>query len=143
MKKYPKYKINKKECAICGLKEVAYLQVHHIDRNHSNNDIKNLQVLCILCHRKEHANDSKNKRNVICHPSVESIYICSKCKMPILDENTNFVSSKNTLKEIKHLIIIHKCYFLNQKQKRAGKKYNSKIDYEQRYLEIRDYIRSS
>jgi len=26
--------------------------VHHIDENHNNNDIKNLCLLCPICHRK-------------------------------------------------------------------------------------------
>lgn len=40
-------------CAICGWNEDEdILEVHHIDENHSNNDIANLMILCPICHRK-------------------------------------------------------------------------------------------
>ena len=35
------------------------LDIHHVDRNHSNNEFYNLMVLCSNCHREEHANDGK------------------------------------------------------------------------------------
>lgn len=42
-------------CAICGWKEVPeVLTVHHIDRDRSNNDLCNLQILCPTCHEIEH-----------------------------------------------------------------------------------------
>jgi len=43
-------------CQKCGIKladnycDNYYLEVHHIDGNKSNNNEKNLQVLCVLCH---------------------------------------------------------------------------------------------
>lgn len=43
----------KHRCAVCGYKEdERILEVHHIDEDHSNNDIKNLCILCPICHRK-------------------------------------------------------------------------------------------
>lgn len=43
------------ECVICGYKEhPEILQVHHIDRNRSNNIKSNLEVLCPNCHTWEH-----------------------------------------------------------------------------------------
>lgn len=40
-------------CAVCGWNEdERILEVHHIDECHSNNDIKNLILLCPTCHRK-------------------------------------------------------------------------------------------
>ena len=41
------------ECSVCKKTE-GVLQVHHIDGNHDNDDIDNLVVLCISCHRKAH-----------------------------------------------------------------------------------------
>jgi hypothetical protein len=40
-------------CERCGFtpEHTAQLDVHHIDRNHSNNDPRNLQTLCANCHR--------------------------------------------------------------------------------------------
>jgi hypothetical protein len=42
----------KPECEACGSK--SQLQVHHIDRDTSNNDETNLRTLCIKCHKVEH-----------------------------------------------------------------------------------------
>ena len=43
------------KCEICGIGPVWYgkrlpLELHHIDGNHFNNDLKNLQILCPNCH---------------------------------------------------------------------------------------------
>ena len=65
-----KYKILKKSiyrkskkphCEKCGFvaEDPCQLDVHHIDRNHSNNLISNLQTLCANCHRLEHKEDRK------------------------------------------------------------------------------------
>lgn len=42
-------------CQACGirLKEKPHLlHVHHLDRDKTNNESKNLQVLCVVCHAK-------------------------------------------------------------------------------------------
>lgn len=42
-------------CSICGYKEnLAALEVHHKDKNRTNNEVTNLQVLCCNCHRIHH-----------------------------------------------------------------------------------------
>lgn len=47
------FQIYKHECAVCKWKEdEQILQVHHIDKNHENNDINNLIILCPNCHAK-------------------------------------------------------------------------------------------
>ena len=45
--------VKKKNCRSCGFIAVhsAQLDVDHIDGNHFNNDVSNLQVLCANCHR--------------------------------------------------------------------------------------------
>ena len=48
------YQIHKKDyCEFCGFKAVHIVQldVDHIDGNHANNDLSNLQTLCANCHR--------------------------------------------------------------------------------------------
>lgn len=41
------------KCAICGRNEDEdILEVHHIDNDRENNDLKNLIILCPICHRK-------------------------------------------------------------------------------------------
>ena len=50
LKAFDKYE---HKCAVCGWNEdERILEVHHIDENHSNNDINNLCILCPICHRK-------------------------------------------------------------------------------------------
>jgi len=45
------------ECERCGYKRAAILQVHHKDRNHSNNELNNLEILCPNCHYEEHLHE--------------------------------------------------------------------------------------
>jgi hypothetical protein len=41
-------------CDYCGYGfAVQMLDVHHIDSNRENNDLDNLQVLCVWCHALE------------------------------------------------------------------------------------------
>lgn len=50
------------ECERCGWNiEVSILEVHHIDRDRSNNSIENLELLCQNCHSLDHfyAGDGK------------------------------------------------------------------------------------
>ena len=44
--------INKEHCSKCGTKE--NLAIHHIDFDHYNNKIDNLEVLCCSCHASLH-----------------------------------------------------------------------------------------
>lgn len=47
------------ECDICSYSKVpGVLQVHHKDRDRSNNDITNLQILCPTCHAVDHYNNN-------------------------------------------------------------------------------------
>ena len=39
-------------CAFCQEKEIASLQVHHIDGDPANNQLENLLVVCATCHGK-------------------------------------------------------------------------------------------
>lgn len=42
------------ECNRCGYSIYEALEVHHIDRDRSNNDPSNLEILCANCHTLEH-----------------------------------------------------------------------------------------
>jgi thymidylate synthase ThyX len=50
-KKYHKHKGT--DCHICGAKE--NLEVHHIDKNHDNNNPDNLMTVCESCHQRVHS----------------------------------------------------------------------------------------
>lgn len=41
-------------CERCGFSLFEILQVHHIDRNRSNNELENLELICPNCHFAEH-----------------------------------------------------------------------------------------
>lgn len=53
--KFKHKKFRKDVCEKCGFIPVHYCQldVHHVDNNHSNNSLDNLQTLCANCHRLE------------------------------------------------------------------------------------------
>ena len=45
------------KCNICGnTAEHARIQIDHIDNNHNNNALDNLQILCELCNRGKYYN---------------------------------------------------------------------------------------
>jgi len=41
-------------CKICKCEDVRILAVHHLDKNHKNNDFDNLVFLCHNCHHLVH-----------------------------------------------------------------------------------------
>ena len=47
------------ECQLCGLSKWLNhpipLELHHIDNNHFNNNLSNLQILCPNCHKHIHS----------------------------------------------------------------------------------------
>lgn len=44
----------KPKCVICDESDEDVLEVHHLDNNHSNNDLDNLIILCSNHHKKLH-----------------------------------------------------------------------------------------
>lgn len=48
------FKFYPPKCNNCGIKHPVLLCVHHKDKNHLNNDINNLEILCCNCHRLAH-----------------------------------------------------------------------------------------
>ncbi|MEK6885184.1 MAG: HNH endonuclease [Nanoarchaeota archaeon] len=44
------YNLYSYECVDCGEKNKKLLQIHHIDEDPSNNDITNLEIVCVWCH---------------------------------------------------------------------------------------------
>ncbi len=41
-------------CERCGYDKVEILHIHHKDRNHTNNESSNLELVCPNCHYEEH-----------------------------------------------------------------------------------------
>lgn len=50
--------IKEEKCECCGLREwmgkPIPLELHHIDFNHYNNELSNLEILCSNCHMQKH-----------------------------------------------------------------------------------------
>ena len=42
------------KCNRCGIDDICVLVVHHIDFDHSNNNINNLETVCSNCHHRIH-----------------------------------------------------------------------------------------
>ena len=84
-------KIRERKCEKCKLSvwngsEIP-LELHHIDGNRFNNEIKNLEILCPNCHAQMPNNSGKNikhfKKHYFC-PQCEEEFsnrglVCSKC----------------------------------------------------------------
>lgn len=49
------FRAYKHKCAVCDLEEICCLQVHHIDKDRSNDSLDNLIILCANCHLKVHS----------------------------------------------------------------------------------------
>lgn len=54
------YGIKKHQCELCGLEtwlnQPIPVELHHIDGNHNNNELSNLQILCPNCHALQRNN---------------------------------------------------------------------------------------
>lgn len=42
-------------CSVCGVKKMRYMEIHHINKDITDNDILNLQMVCKSCHMDIHA----------------------------------------------------------------------------------------
>ena len=96
-------KILKKEIVKCENCDNFYEVIHHIDKNHNNNQISNLKLLCNKCHAKQHTKERKNKSNKHKDPIKELIKlkIIENEQEQLFDEIINSVSkdyllAKNT-----------------------------------------------
>ena len=58
--------VKEEKCECCGqstwMGNLLPLTLHHIDGNHSNNKLQNLQILCYNCHAMTENFGSKNKK---------------------------------------------------------------------------------
>ena len=70
------------KCELCGISEwlgkPVKLQLHHIDGNHDNNELSNLQILCPNCHSMTDNFDVYNSKR-----AKEPTLVCSECGIKI------------------------------------------------------------
>ena len=51
-------------CAICGLRGVRVLTIHHIDGDSANNSYDNMIVLCHNCHHQHHQDKGLSEERI-------------------------------------------------------------------------------
>lgn len=51
-------------CERCGYSKIEILQTHHKDRDRSNNELDNLELICPNCHYEEHYLEKSWLRNL-------------------------------------------------------------------------------
>lgn len=70
------------KCELCGISEwlgkPVKLQLHHIDGNHDNNELSNLQILCPNCHSMTDNFGVYNSKR-----AKEPTLVCSECDIKI------------------------------------------------------------
>jgi len=64
IRRHPYLKHKKMICEVCGFKaeNICQMDIHHINGDHSDNHISNLQTLCSNCHRIETHRKRERKR---------------------------------------------------------------------------------
>lgn len=87
--------LKKNECEICGYAE--NLELHHINGNHYDNRLENIQILCPNCHAKT---DNYRGRNTTKNSTPENLskkysknhyYICKNCGKEFYSDRTDRV----------------------------------------------------
>ena len=75
--------IKERKCEICNISEwlgqPAPLELHHIDGNHYNNELSNLQILCPNCHAQQNNNSGKNCGKNIIKKEEKILNYCCDC----------------------------------------------------------------
>lgn len=105
-----------RKCECCGLTEwnnhSIPLEVHHLDGNHLNNTLENLQILCCNCHaltenfRGKNQNNSKNHLPVSDEVLIEALKTTSNVRQALLKvgltaRGGNYARAYNLLNQIK------------------------------------------
>lgn len=122
------------KCDKCGITEwqgqEIKLQVHHIDGDHFNNELSNLQILCPNCHSQTDNYGGKANKKGICTHSNNYTYkhvckicgkpmqrasktgLCAECYRKQEQQNSKCPSKEQLLQDIKNMSMV-----------KVGKKY--------------------
>lgn len=121
------YKDNK--CELCGISEwlgkPVKLQLHHIDGDHDNNELSNLQILCPNCHSMTDNFGVYNSKRV-----KEQTLVCSECGINISRHSKGGLCTscshkyKNKNTKVKHICPCCKTNLINLKSTMCESCYN-------------------
>lgn len=117
--------VKKYQCEKCGLSEwnnePITLELHHINGNHNDNHLENLQILCPNCHSQTVSFVGKNKNIVDDNAIAELLKREERCKEEILSNKYYWGELRKTdSKPLK------KCMMCGKEYKGRGEKYCSK-----------------
>lgn len=100
-------KRDKLTCFYCGFKSNKFQEVHHIDDDHSNNNIRNLVTVCPICHACKHVGFSgvKNKAFLIYYPNMSQVEINYLIKILWFGFNSKIDENNKEAIEIKNKCI--------------------------------------
>ena len=102
------------KCELCGISEwlgkPVKLQLHHIDGNHDNNELSNLQILCPNCHSMTDNFGVYNSKR-----AKEPTLVCSECGIKISSHSKSglCVSCSHKHKREKQNILIELKLFVH------------------------------
>lgn len=58
--------LDTKQCSVCGIREwqgkPIVMQIHHINGDHNDNQLKNLQIICPNCHSQTDNYAGRNRK---------------------------------------------------------------------------------
>ena len=94
-------------CFYCTFKSNKFQEVHHIDDDHSNNDMKNLVTVCPICHACKHVGFSglKNKAFLIYYPDISQVKLNYLIKLLWFGFNSKVNDNEKEAIEIKNKCI--------------------------------------
>ena len=130
-------KLRGRKCEKCGLQEwqgqKIPLQVHHIDGNHYNNVIDNLQILCPNCHAQTdtYAGHNKNRVSISDEEFIEALKNESSIYAAI--KKLGMSSGKYAYERANQLVIENNIVFNTNKKQYTCKKCGSLITAEATY----------
>ena len=94
--------LKEKKCERCGNKGTwmgshLSLEVHHINGDHFDNRLENLEILCPNCHSQTENHGSKNRKKT----QIEAKRKCACCGTPISRWSKSGLCAKCVRKELK------------------------------------------
>jgi 5-methylcytosine-specific restriction endonuclease McrA len=87
-------------CEKCGFQatSIQQMDIHHKDRNRTNNSIENLESLCSNCHRMEHINDPKLVK------ARTGVAPVNKPGSVLVSRSRRITTMESTIKELESLL---------------------------------------